>query len=303
MKPNQKLNKVLRVDQPVSRLDKYLLPQFPDLSRARLQKLIEDGHIRVNDSVVKPGHPVKSGDMVSVTLPQEEITALLPQSIPLEIVYEDKDIVVINKPAGLTVHPAPGHRENTLVNAILAKYPDMASFNDSERPGIVHRLDKDTSGLMVIARNKKAQDDLVKKFKRHEVNKGYITLVKGKLEPENGVIDAPIGRHPVHRQRMAVVEGGREAKTSYRVIKYIGSYTLLEAMPQTGRTHQIRVHLAAIGFPVVGDNVYGVKSPYLKRQFLHAYKLGFNLPSSGDYREFTVELPEDLQSALDSNRY
>jgi 23S rRNA pseudouridine1911/1915/1917 synthase len=303
MKPNQKLNKVLRVDQPVSRLDKYLLPEFPDLSRARLQKFIEDGHIRLNDMVVKPGHPVKSGDMVSITLPQEEITAPLPQSIPLEIVYEDKDIVVINKSAGLTVHPAPGHRENTLVNAILAKYPDMASFNGSERPGIVHRLDKDTSGLMVIARNKKAQDDLIKQFKRHEVNKGYITLVKGKLEPEHGVIDAPIGRHPVHRQRMAVVKGGRDAKTDYKVIKYIGSYTLLEVILQTGRTHQIRVHLAAIGFPVVGDNVYGVKSPYLKRQFLHAYKLGFNLPSNGDYREFNAELPDDLQSALDSNRY
>jgi 23S rRNA pseudouridine1911/1915/1917 synthase len=303
MKPNQKLNKVLRVEQPASRLDKYLLPQFPDLSRARLQKLIEDGHIRVNDMVVKPGHPVKPGDIVSITLPHEEITTPLPQSIPLEIVYEDKDIVVINKPAGLTVHPAPGHRENTLVNAILAKYPDMVSFNDSERPGIVHRLDKDTSGLMVIARNKKAQDDLINKFKQHEVNKGYITLVKGKLEPENGVIDAPIGRHPVHRQRMAVVEGGREAKTSYRVIKYIGSYTLLEVILQTGRTHQIRVHLAAIGFPVVGDNIYGVKSPYLKRQFLHAYKLGFNLPGSGEYREFNAELPGDLQSALDSNAY
>ena len=303
MKPNQKLNKVLRVNQPASRLDKYLLPQFPDLSRARLQKLIEDGHIRVNEMVVKPGHPVKTGDIVGITLPQEEISTPLPQSIPLEIVYEDKDIVVINKPAGLTVHPAPGHRENTLVNAILARYPDMASFNGSERPGIVHRLDKDTSGLMVIARNKKAQDDLINKFKHHEVNKGYITLVKGKLEPENGVIDAPIGRHPVHRQRMAVVEGGREAKTSYRVIKYIGSYTLLEVILQTGRTHQIRVHLAAIGFPVVGDNIYGVKSPYLKRQFLHAYKLGFNLPGSGEYREFTAELPDDLQAALDSNRY
>ena len=223
MKPNQKLNRVLRVDQPVSRLDKYLLPQFPDLSRARLQKLIEDGHIRVNDVLVKPGHPVKSGDIVSITLPEAAIKTPLPQSIPLKIVYEDKDIVVINKPAGLTVHPAPGHQENTLVNAILAKYPDMASFNDSERPGIVHRLDKDTSGLMVIARNKKAQDDLINKFKRHEVNKGYITLVKGKLEPENGVIDAPIGRHPVHRQRMAVVEGGREARTSYRVIRRIDS--------------------------------------------------------------------------------
>jgi 23S rRNA pseudouridine1911/1915/1917 synthase len=303
MKANRKQVKVLKVNEPVSRLDKYLSSYFPDLSRARLQKLIEEGHILVNDKTARAGHPLKTGDIVTVDLPPEKVSSPLPQSIPLDIVYEDNDIVVIDKPAGLTVHPAPGHEENTLVNAILARFPDMASFTGSERPGIVHRLDKDTSGLIVIARNKKAQDDLLQKFKRHEVHKGYLTLVKGKLEPEHGVIDAPVGRHPVHRQRMAVVEGGREAKTAYRVIKYIGSYTLLEAMPQTGRTHQIRVHLAAIGFPVVGDRVYGVKSPYLKRQFLHAYKLGFNLPSSGDYREFKVELPDDLQSALDSNKY
>ena len=303
MKANQKQVRVLKVDRPVSRLDKYLLPQFPDLSRARLQKLVEEGNILVNGKTAKPGHPLKPGDTVSVSLPQEKTPAPLPQAIPLDIIYEDKDIIVINKPAGLTVHPAPGNKENTLVNAVLARYPDMSSFSGSERPGIVHRLDKDTSGLIVVARNKMSQDDLIKKFKNHEVTKGYITLVKGKLEPEHGVIDAPIGRHPVHRQRMAVVEGGREARTDYKVIKYIGSYTLLEIMTRTGRTHQIRVHLSAIGFPVVGDGIYGVKSPYLKRQFLHAYKLGFNLTSSGDYREFTVDLAEDLQSALDSNKY
>jgi 23S rRNA pseudouridine1911/1915/1917 synthase len=303
MKANQNRVKILKVSEPVSRLDKYLSQHFPDLSRARLQKLIEQGHITVNHKSVRASHPLKSGDMVSVDLPPKPDSTPLPQSIELDVVYEDKDIIVINKPAGLTVHPAPGNEQNTLVNAMLAKYPDMALFNGSERPGIVHRLDKDTSGLIVIARNKKAQEDLIKKFKQHQVTKGYITLVKGRLEPEHGVIEAPVGRHPVHRQRMAVVEEGREAKTSYRVIKYIGSYTLLEVMPQTGRTHQIRVHLSAIGYPVVGDKVYGVKSPYLKRQFLHAFKLGFNLPSSKDYREFTVELPDDLQSALDNNKY
>jgi 23S rRNA pseudouridine1911/1915/1917 synthase len=303
MKARQKKTRLLKVDAPAYRLDKYLSQHFSDLSRARLQKLIEEGNVLVNKKSVRASHPLKSGDLVSVVLPQETTSAPAPQPIPLDIVYEDKDIIVVNKPAGLTVHPAPGHEQNTLVNAILSRYPDMASFSGSDRPGIVHRLDKDTSGLIVIARNKKTQEELIKNFKSREVKKVYITLVKGKLEPEHGVIDAPIGRHPVHRQRMAVVSDGREAKTVYRVVRYLDSYTLLEVMPQTGRTHQIRVHLAAIGFPVVGDRVYGVKSPFLKRQFLHAYKLGFNLPSSGAYREFTADLPDDLKSALDSNKY
>jgi 23S rRNA pseudouridine1911/1915/1917 synthase len=303
MKADQKQTRLLKVDRPFNRLDRFLLQNFPDWSRARLQKLIESGHVLVNGKTARASAALKGGDAVTIELPPEQQPVPLPQPIPLDVIYEDDDIVIFNKPAGLTVHPAPGHEENTLVNAVLARYPDMASFAESERAGIVHRLDKDTSGLIVIARNKTSQNYMLSKFKKHEVSKGYITLVKGRLEPGHGVIEAPIGRHPVHRQKMAVVEGGREAKTRYRVIKYIDGYTLLEAMPETGRTHQIRVHLAAIGFPVVGDKIYGVKSPYLKRQFLHAYKLGFVLPSSGEYREFSIGLPDDLQSALDKNEY
>ncbi|MQY67732.1 MAG: RluA family pseudouridine synthase, partial [Dehalococcoidia bacterium] len=195
---------------------------------------------------------------------------------------------------------APGHPAHTLVNAILAHFPHLADIGDSLRPGVVHRLDKDTSGVMLVAKNSAAQADLAKQFKSHSVTKAYLALVRGRLEPENGIIEADIGRDPHNRKRMAVVAAGREARTEYRVIRYIGGYTLLEVMPETGRTHQIRVHLAAIGFPVVGDKVYGVKSPHLSRQFLHASRLGFKLPSSGEYVEFESELPEDLAKALEA---
>jgi 23S rRNA pseudouridine1911/1915/1917 synthase len=206
----------------------------------------------------------------------------------------------VDKPAGLTVHPAPGHPAHTLVNAILAHFPHLADIGDSLRPGVVHRLDKDTSGVMLVAKNQVAQANLSKQFKSHSVTKAYLALVKGKLEPESGIIEADIGRDPKNRKKMAVVAEGREARTEYRVIKYIGGYTLLEIMPETGRTHQIRVHLAAIGFPVVGDKVYGVKSKYLTRQFLHACRLGFKLPSSGEYMEFESDLPPDLEQALEA---
>jgi 23S rRNA pseudouridine1911/1915/1917 synthase len=206
---------------------------------------------------------------------------------------------VVDKPAGLTVHPAPGHPGHTLVNALLAHFPHLADVGDALRPGIVHRLDRDTSGLMLVAKNSKAQDNLAGQFKSHLVTKAYIALVRGRLTPENGVIEAAIGRHPRNRKKMAVVEGGREASTEYKVINYIGGYSLLEVRPKTGRTHQIRVHLSAIGFPVVGDKVYGVRSPFLSRQFLHASLLGFSLPSTGKYVEFKSELPADLEQALE----
>jgi 23S rRNA pseudouridine1911/1915/1917 synthase len=212
------------------------------------------------------------------------------------MVYEDNDLLVVDKPAGLTVYPAPGHPVNTLVNALISRLPELPG--SSLRPGIVHRLDKDTSGLIVVAKNSQAQQNLINQFKTRSVKKTYMVLVKGHLEPEHGIIEAAIGRDPRNRKRMAVVAGGREARTQYTVVKYIGDYTLLEVKPETGRTHQIRVHLSAIGFPVVGDKVYGVKSPYLSRQFLHASRLGFRLPSTGEYVEFTSDLPPDLAQAL-----
>ena len=285
-------------DQPGVRLDKYVCGKCPELSRTRIQKLIGGGYITVNDHVAKASAKLNVGDRLTVIIPPTPPSALSPEAIPLNILYEDDDLLVIDKPAGLTVHPAPGHPSHTLVNAILSHFPHLADISDSLRPGIVHRLDKDTSGVMLVAKNSVAQVSLAGQFKARSVAKAYLVLVKGHLTPEDGIIEAPIGRDPRNRKRMAVVAEGREARTQYHVVEYIGEYTLLEVRPETGRTHQIRVHLSAIGYPVVGDPVYGVKSPYLSRQFMHASRLGFKLPSTGEYAEFTAELPSDLEQAL-----
>ncbi|MFC1961948.1 RluA family pseudouridine synthase [Chloroflexota bacterium] len=287
------------VDVSGERLDKYLREQCPDLSRSQLQKLIGEGSVTVNRAGAKSGLLLNHGDKVSIIMPSPPADTLKPAAIPLRILYEDDDLLVVNKPAGLNVHPAPGHPEQTLVNAVLAHYPRLAEIGDAVRPGIVHRLDKDTSGVMMVAKNQRAQSDLQQQFKEHRVKKDYLVLVKGKLAPEQGIINAAIGRDPGNRKKMAVVRGGREARTDYRVVKYLDNFTLLEVTLETGRTHQIRVHLRAIGYPVVGDVTYGVKSPHLSRQFLHAYRLGFRLPSTGENVEFTAELPEDLQRALE----
>ena len=286
------------VDRSGTRLDKYVGEKCPELSRTYAQRLIADGYVTVNDRVVKPGLKLSIGDRLRVAIPPTTPGLLLPEAIPLNIIYENDDLLVVDKPAGLTVHPAPGHPSHTLVNAILSHFPDLADVNDSLRPGVVHRLDKDTSGVMLVAKNRTAQLNLADQFKTHSVFKAYLVLVKGHLTPESGIIEAPMGRDPRNRKRMAVVADGKEARTEYRVIKYMDNYTLLEVMPETGRTHQIRVHLSAIGYPVVGDKVYGVKSSYLSRQFMHACRLGFKLPSTGEYVEFTSELPRDLEQAL-----
>ncbi|MBA7471806.1 Ribosomal large subunit pseudouridine synthase D [subsurface metagenome] len=286
------------VDTSGSRLDKYVGEKCPELSRTHAQRLITDGYITVNDRVVKPSLKLGIGDRLRVVIPPTIPGSLLPEAIPLNVIYEDDDLLVVDKPAGLTVHPAPGHPNHTLVNAILSHFPDLAGVDESLRPGVVHRLDKDTSGVMVVAKNRATQLNLADQFKTHSVFKAYLVVVKGHLTPENGVIEAPMGRDPRNRKRMAVVAEGKEARTEYRVIKYLDSYTLLEITPETGRTHQIRVHLSAIGFPVIGDKVYGVKSSYLSRQFIHACRLGFKLPATGEYVEFTAELPQDLEQAL-----
>ena len=285
-------------DRSGTRLDKYVGEKCPQLSRTYAQRLITDGHITVNDRTAKPSLRLSIGDRLRVVIPPTPPSSLSPEAIPLNIVYEDDDFLVVDKPAGLVVHPAPGHLSHTLINAVLSHFPNLADVSDSLRPGVVHRLDKDTSGVMLVAKNRTAQLNLSDQFKAHSVVKAYLVLVKGQLTPEQGVIEAPMGRDPRNRKRMAVVAEGREARTEYRVIRYIGNYTLLEVMPETGRTHQIRVHLAAIGYPVVGDKVYGVKSPYLSRQFMHASRLGFKHPSTGEYVEFTSELPQDLEPAL-----
>jgi len=283
-----------------SRLDKYVAERLPQLSRTQVQRLISSGFITVNGRVAKPGLKLNAGDRLIVKVPPPIPSSLAPEAIPLDITYEDDDILVINKPAGLTVHPAPGHPAHTLVNAILSHLADLPDTGASFRPGIVHRLDKDTSGLMIVAKNAAAQLNLINQFKARSVAKAYLVLVSGHLTPPDGTIEAAIGRDRRHRERMAVVaeDKGRAARTRYHVREYIGNYTLLEVRPETGRTHQIRVHLSAIGYPVVGDKVYGIKSPYLARQFVHAARLGFKLPSTGEYIEFKSELPLDLVQAL-----
>ena len=282
------------------RLDRYVAENCPELTRSQAQRLIADGLVKVNGAVAKSGLKLGNGDRVTVAIPLPISGFLEPEAIPFDILYEDDDVLVIDKPAGLPVHPAPGHPAHTLVNAILAYLSVPPDTGDPLRPGIVHRLDMDTSGVMLVARNRTAQANLVEQFKTRSVVKVYLVLVKGHLAPERGVIEAPIGRDPRNRKRMAVVaeDRGRPARTRYQVLKYSGGYSLLEVTLETGRTHQIRVHLAAIGHPVVGDATYGAKSTLLSRQFVHASRLGFCLPSTGEYAEFESALPSDLEKAL-----
>ncbi|MDD5312121.1 MAG: RluA family pseudouridine synthase [Dehalococcoidia bacterium] len=294
--------RVFSVSQAGNRLDRFLAGACPDLSRSQIQKLIESGYITVNAHPQRQALKLKTGDAVRITIPPPEPVLLVPENIPLRAVYEDPDVVIIDKPAGLTVHPAPGHVQHTLVNALLNRYPDLEVFGSSLRPGIVHRLDKDTSGLIVVARNEKTRQYLINQFKLRQVKKGYLVLVRGRLAPERGAIEAPVGRDPSNRKRMAVVSSGREARTTYRVIKYVDGYTYLEAQIETGRTHQIRVHFAAIGHPVAGDTVYGMRNPLLKRQFLHAYHLELRLPSDGRVHVFSCDLPPDLEGVLKTLR-
>jgi 23S rRNA pseudouridine1911/1915/1917 synthase len=287
------------------RLDKFLATEVPDRSRSQIQALIKDGLVTVLGTMVKPSYRLAPGDTVIARIPPEKEVHLTPQAIPLDIVYEDEDVVVVNKPAGMVVHPAPGHEAGTLVNALLAYIPGIARMAEDEgessgRPGIVHRLDKQTSGLILVARHAQARHFLQNQFKQRQAEKTYVALVEGRLQPSQGIIDAPIGRDPHNRQRMAVVQrGGREAKTVYRLIELLDDYSLVSVQPITGRTHQIRVHLAAIDHPVVGDRVYGYRRDRLGvgRQFLHAWKLALTLPS-GERREFVAPLPADLHRVL-----
>lgn len=294
------MEKVLSIiaDRTGTRLDRFVTEKQPQLSRTLAKKLITDGHITVNDRAVKASLKLNTGDKLTIKMPPATPSHLAAEDIPLNIIYEDKDLLVIDKPAGLTVHPAPGSPSHTLVNAVLARFPDLPTSDDLIRPGIVHRLDKDTSGLILVAKNRPALNKLANQFKSRSVVKTYLVLVKGHLSPQKGFIEAPIGRDPGNRKRMAVVDKGRDARTEYRVIKYVADCSLLEVRMETGRTRQIRVHLSAIGYPVVGDTTYGVKSGFVSRQFVHAHRLGFKLPSSGQYMEFTSELPPELEQAL-----
>jgi 23S rRNA pseudouridine1911/1915/1917 synthase len=293
----------LTADRGGERLDVFIARCCPELSRSHARRLINEGLATVGGRAGKPSDRLPSGALVTVNIPPPVEPDLTPEHVPLTIIYQDFDILVVDKPPGLTVHPAPGHPAGTLVNALLAISPELRAMTGTLRPGIVHRLDKDTSGLMVVAKNERAQRTLAQQLKDRRVHKTYLALVSGVPSPRQGVIEAPISRHPKNRKKMAVVAGGREAVTKYRVREeFDGLYALLEVEPVTGRTHQIRVHMAAIGHPVVGDHTYGRRSEIAGRQFLHAWKLAFAMPLGGRTVEFESPLPPDLRRALEGLR-
>ncbi len=289
-----------RVDDAGERLDTFLAQRCPDLSRSRIQALTAEGFVAVDGAQVKPALRLREGQTVSLLVPPPAPSTLVPQAMDLVVVYEDPDLLVIDKPAGLVTHPAPGHPDRTLANAVLAHCPDLDGVGGEVRPGLVHRLDRDTSGLIVVAKNDAAQAGLSAQFKDRTVSKVYLAAVTGHPEPERATIDAPIGRHPRSRTRMAVVSTGREAVTEYDVLRRLRGYSLVEARPRTGRTHQIRVHLASVGHPVAGDATYGKPAQGLDRHFLHACRLAFDHPRTGRRLELESVLPEDLRVWLET---
>jgi len=291
-------------DEAGQRLDRYLASQLNDISRTAVQQMIVDGLALVNGRSSKPGYALRTGDEVwlaqDITMPQA--TTAMPRHLPLDIVYEDDDLLVVNKAAGMVVHPAPGHSDDTLVNAVLAHYPDLQGV-EGLRPGVVHRLDRDTSGLIMVAKNAYAQAALLEQMKRHEIVKRYLALVEGIVSLDKGSIDAPIGRDLRHRQQMTITAtGSKQARTHFRVLERFQRHTLLLLQLETGRTHQIRVHLRAIGHPIVGDPVYGAGNAQskhlLNRQFLHAHQLRFTHPTTGKVLELEAPLPIELASVL-----
>ena len=287
-----------KVEVESARLDEYVARKVVRLSRTQARKLIVDGRIVVEDVTVKPSFRVTFGQVIKVLSGFSEFSALEPEDIPIEILYEDDDILVVDKPAGLAVHPGAGHPSGTLVNALIYLRPALKRIGSSERPGIVHRLDLDTSGVMVIAKNLASHAHISEQFAQRSVNKIYLALVKGRLTQTEAIIDAPIGRDPSNRQKMNVVDGGKSAKTRYKVLKSIGDHQLLEVKLLTGRTHQIRVHLASIGHSIIGDSLYGKKSKTIDRQFLHSHLLELVHPSTERSMAFKSPLPLDLKDFL-----
>lgn len=289
------------VDTPGERLDKVLATRLGQFSRVQIQALIRDGQVTVGGRPAKSSYRVEEGDVIRVSVPEPEAeSGPEPEAIPLDVLYENDDLAVIDKPAGMVVHPAYGHRSGTLVNAVLARWPSIAAWGEPERAGIVHRLDKETSGVIVVAKTPEALEALRVLFKERAVEKRYLALVEGTPDTPDGIIDAPIGRDPHQRKRMAVARAGREAVTEFHVIEQYDEFSLVEVFPKTGRTHQIRVHLAFIGHPVVGDTVYGRRRQRIrmKRHFLHAAAISFPLPGSGEIVTVEAPLPVPLQDIL-----
>lgn len=292
----------INVKEENVRLDVYIAKEKPELSRTMIQKLIENGNILVNDGKKKLSYKVGPNDIITIEMPEVKEVNLKPQEIPIEVVYEDNDIIVVNKPKGLVVHPANGNPDGTLVNAIMAICKDSLSGIGGElRPGIVHRLDKDTSGLLIIAKNDKAHIAMSNQIKNREVKKIYIALVRGVVKEDEATIDMPIGRSTKDRKKMAITKNGKQAITHFKVLKRYLKYTLLEIKIDTGRTHQIRVHMAEIGHPVVGDMVYsnGKNDFGIEGQMLHAKSLDFKHPITGKQMHLTAELPEYFKKAIE----
>ena len=289
-------------DDVGKRIDVFAAENYEELSRSGLKKIIDGGGVTVNNKTVKANYKLRTGDIVTMNIPESVPLEIIPQNIPLDILYEDDDVIVINKPQGMVVHPAPGHYTDTLVNALLYHCGDsLSGINGIMRPGIVHRIDMDTSGVIMAAKNNNAHRSLALQLAEHSITRKYNAIVYNNIKEDEGTIDKPLGRNPSDRKKMAVVPGGRRAVTHYRVLDRLGKFTYIEAQLETGRTHQIRVHMTYAGHPLLGDSVYGPKKqPFnLKGQVLHARVLGFVHPVTGEYMEFESPLPEYFQKLLE----
>ncbi len=290
-----------------SRLDVFLTAVVSDVTRSFIQRLISDGKVKVNGSPrLKTGYKLMEGDKVQLVFPDPVSCEVIPESIPLDILFEDDQLAVINKARGMVVHPAAGNRQGTLVNALLAHCRDLSGINGVIRPGIVHRLDKDTSGVMLVAKTDQAHVSLAEQIKNHTARRVYIAIVHGKLSQAEGTVEGSIGRHPKDRKKMAVVrQGGKSAVTHYRLLESLGRYSLIACKLETGRTHQIRVHMAFIGHPLVGDPKYGPQGAYfsIKGQALHSSQIYFTHPGSGEALSFTAPLPNDMQQLIEQLRH
>ena len=297
------LNSIVVSDEDeLIRIDKYISEAGFDLTRSRIQSLISDGNITVNDKTVKANYKVRENDLIKIIIPDAVPVDIPAEDIPLNIVYEDDDLLIVNKPKGMVVHPAPGHYTGTLVNALMYHCKDkLSGINGELRPGIVHRIDMDTTGLLVICKNDKAHNFIAEQLKEHSITRKYQAIVYNAFKDEEGTVEGNIGRHPNDRKKMTITPNGKEAVTHYKVLKNLGKYTLIECQLETGRTHQIRVHMTSINHPLLGDEIYGPKTcPYnLQGQVLHAKTLGFIHPTTKEYMEFDSELPEYFQKLID----
>lgn len=301
-----KLEFVAGPEEQSVRIDRYLAGHCGEFSRSYLQKLLKEQAVSVNGKPVKANYKIQPGDQISLLIPELQKLDILPEDIPLDILYEDDYLLVVNKPKDMVVHPSAGHTEGTLVNAVRAHCGEhLSGINGVLRPGIVHRIDKDTTGALVICKDDAVHRDLAEQLKEHSIRRRYRAIVCGNLKEDEGTVDAPIGRHPIDRKKMAVnYKNGKDAVTHYRVLERFGQYTYIECRLETGRTHQIRVHMASIGHPLLGDTVYGSSrnSKNLQGQVLHAMILGFRHPATGEYMEFEAPLPEYFLKLLDKLR-